>query len=177
MESVLADYAKSYGMKAVSLRYFNPIGTDLQHRTGPYVKNPSHILGRLVLTAKGDFPEFTVTGTKYDTRDGTGIRDYIHVWDVAQAHLKALNYLDSLQEGNHDIINLGTGTGTTVREFIDAFEQAFEKRVKTKDVAARAGDVAGVYASCSKAKERLNWTAKLSITSAIKDALLWENIL
>ena len=177
MESVLADYAAAYGLKAVSLRYFNPIGTDPNHQTGPYVRNPSHILGKLVSTAKGDLDAFTICGTDYPTRDGTGIRDYIHVWDIAKAHLDAVDYLDKIPEGAHDIINLGTGNGTTVKEFISSFENAYGQKIKTIDTDPRPGDVAGVYASCEKAKEKLGWTAELSISQAIKDALIWEKIL
>ena len=105
MESVLGDYAAAYGLKAVSLRYFNPIGTDPKHTTGPYIKNPSHILGRLVSTAKGEIEKFTICGTNYPTRDGTGVRDYIHVWEIAQAHLKAIELTKTTPPGTHEIIN------------------------------------------------------------------------
>lgn len=177
MEMVLADYAKAYGLKAVSLRYFNPIGTDPDHTTGPYVKNPSHILGRLVSAAKGEIGSFTICGTDYPTRDGTGVRDYIHVWDIAWAHIKAISYLNTLPSHTHDIINLGTGNGTTVREFVRAFEESFNQKLATKDVEPRPGDVAGVYASCEKAKKLLTWNADLQISQAIKDALIWEKVL
>jgi len=99
------------------------------------------------------------------------------VWDIAIAHLKAANYLTTLPKNTHDIINLGTGKGTTVKEFVEAFEKAYGKSIKTKPYAARPGDVAGVYASNKKAFDKLSWKANRSISSAIKDVLIWENII
>lgn len=175
MENVLADYANAYGLRAVSLRYFNPIGTDTSHRTGPFVDNPSHILGKLLAVSSGEEPEFKICGTQYPTRDGTGLRDYIHVWDIAKAHLDAISYARSLPEGEHDIINLGTGNGTTVKEFISAFKEASQTDFPVKNAEPRPGDVAGVYASCEKAKKVLGWIAEHSISRAIKDSLIWKD--
>lgn len=174
MEQVLEDFSVAYGLKSLSLRYFNPIGSDPAHRTGPYVKNPSHILGRLISASQKDGEPFTICGTDYETRDGTGLRDYLHVWDIAQAHVKSIDHARKLESGSHDIINLGNGQGVTVREFVTAFETVLGRRLSVTEGAPRPGDVAGVYASAAKAFEAFGWKAELSLTRAIKDALSWS---
>jgi UDP-glucose 4-epimerase len=118
MEMVLRDFCHAYGLQGIALRYFNPIGADPQMRTGLHIKDPSHILGRLVAVARGEAPEFYITGTDWPTRDGTGIRDYIHVWDLALAHIKAVEQFDdghgiAYKPGTpYAVINLGTGQGS-----------------------------------------------------------------
>jgi UDP-glucose 4-epimerase len=180
MEMVLADFCRAYGMQGIALRYFNPIGADPLMRTGAYIKNPSHVLGRLVSTALSQDEVFKITGTDWPTRDGSGIRDYIHVWDLAQAHLKAvLNFdraFEKSEDKNYLAINLGTGRGVTVKELVAAFEKVFGKVVHKEDAPRRPGDVAGAYASCQKAQEFIDWKAQLSIEQAIADALKWEEI-
>jgi UDP-glucose 4-epimerase len=96
MEMVLKDFCHIYNLQGIALRYFNPIGADPQMRSGIHIKNPSHILGQLVATARGEREEFLLTGVNWPTRDGSGIRDYLHVWDLAQAHIKAVELFDDV---------------------------------------------------------------------------------
>ena len=182
MEMVLRDFCDAYKMKGIALRYFNPIGADPKMRTGAYVKAPTHVLGRLVSVATGKSPLFEITGTDWPTRDGSGIRDYIHVWDLARAHVKAIENFDQvferkqsglLESDNYRVINLGTGRGVTVRELVLAFETVHGKSINKKESPARPGDVAGSFASCDTAKNLIGWSAELSVEQGIKDAMAW----
>src|SRR5215218_7099434 len=128
MEQVLQDMAAATGLRAVILRYFNPIGSDPDLESGIYAREPSHVLGQLVMAARGQKDSFTITGTDHPTRDGTGIRDYIHVWDLARAHVRAVERFDEvLAEAGAPsvVVNIGTGSGVTVRELVVAFEKVF----------------------------------------------------
>jgi UDP-glucose 4-epimerase len=180
MEMILKDFCAAYGMKGIALRYFNPIGADPKMRSGLYVKAPTHILGKLVETAQGRQAEFQITGTQYTTRDGTGIRDYIHVWDLARAHVKALSEFDAVFERagnpaeNYLVINLGTGKGVTVKELVTAFEKVYGKEIKKIETDPRPGDVAGSFCNADTAKRLLGWTAELPIEAGIRDALKWD---
>lgn len=179
MEMILQDFCLAYPMRGIALRYFNPIGADPKMRSGLQVANPTHALGRLVDVQLGKLPKFTITGTDYNTRDGTGIRDYIHVWDLAQAHVLAVTDFDTVFEragdpaGNYLVINLGTGHGVTVRELVEAFEKTVGERINQTEGPRRPGDTAGSYCNADTAKELLNWEAKLSIQQGIADALEW----
>ncbi|HTX79801.1 MAG TPA: UDP-glucose 4-epimerase GalE [Longilinea sp.] len=182
MEMILKDFCSAYGMKGIALRYFNPIGADPKMRSGIHVKEPTHVVGKLVDTAQGKLKEFQLTGTNYPTRDGTGIRDYIHVWDLARAHVNAVTEFDKVLEraGNpadgYLVINLGTGHGVTVRELVTAFEKVYGKPVNQRDTPPRPGDIAGSYANADTAKRLLDWQAELSIEQGIADALKWGEI-
>jgi len=182
MEMVLKDFSQAYSLKGIALRYFNPIGADPQLRSGMHIKEPSHILGKLVEVALGVSPVFNITGTNWPTRDGTGIRDYIHVWDLALAHIKAVEKFDDVIKKDADpgipyaVINLGTGKGVTVREMVDAFEHVYGKTIPTNEKAPRPGDVAGAYANANKARELLGWVAEQPIEKGIEDALRWGEI-
>jgi len=189
MEMVLKDFCHAYGLKGIALRYFNPIGADPHMRTGLHVKDPSHILGRLVAVARGEAPEFHITGTDWPTRDGTGIRDYLHVWDLALAHIKAVEQFDAVMGADPDpeapceasykdyaVINLGTGQGVTVREMVDAFERVYGQALPKREMPPRPGDVAGSYANADKALKLLGWRAEKSIEAGIADALKWGEI-
>ena len=159
MEMVLEDLATASGLKALSLRYFNPIGADPKMRSGQRQQVASQIMSVLVEVASGQRSAFHVTGTEWPTRDGTGIRDYVHVWDLARAHVAAVERIDDIfpNQGGSEIINLGTGTGVTVREFVQAFEHVLGQEVPTIDAPPRPGDVAGAYASIEKAGRLLGW--------------------
>jgi UDP-glucose 4-epimerase len=140
------------------------------------------VVGKLVDTAQGKLKEFQITGTDYPTRDGTGIRDYIHVWDLARAHVNAVTDFDrafaragSPPDG-YLVINLGTGHGVTVRELVTAFEKVYGKTINKRDVTPRPGDIAGSYANADTAKRLLDWQAELSIEQGIADALKWGEI-
>jgi UDP-glucose 4-epimerase len=183
MEMILKDFCTAYeDMQGVALRYFNPIGADPQMRTGIHIKNPSHVLGKLVDVALGKLPAFEITGVNWPTRDGTGIRDYIHVWDLAQAHVQAVERFAQLFEraGNADsryvVINLGTGHGVTVRELVTAFEKVYGKPLNKVEQPPRPGDVAGAYANADTARRLIGWEAKLPIEKGISDALRWGEI-
>ncbi len=183
MEMILKDFCTAYPtMQGVALRYFNPIGADPQMRTGIHIKNPSHVLGKLVDVALGKLPAFEITGTNWLTRDGTGIRDYIHVWDLAQAHVQAVERFSQLfdRAGSPDsryiVINLGTGRGVTVRELVTAFETVYGKPINKVERPPRPGDVAGAYANADTARRLIGWEAKLPIEKGIADALRWGEI-
>jgi len=179
MEMIMRDFCAAYGMQGIALRYFNPIGADPQLRTGLPLKNPTHAIGKLVDVQMGRIPEFTITGTDYETRDGTGVRDYIHVWDLAQAHIRAVENFDSAFEkagnppDNFIVINLGTGRGVTVRELVDAFEKVVGEPINKSDGARRPGDTPGAYCNADTALKLLGWKAELSTEQGIADALRW----
>jgi UDP-glucose 4-epimerase len=174
-------------MQGIALRYFNPIGADPKMRSGIHIRRPSHVLGKLVDVALGKLPAFEITGVTWPTRDGTGIRDYIHVWDLAMAHVQAVEQFPQIFEraGNPEsryvVINLGTGHGVTVRELVTAFEKVYGQEINKVEKPPRPGDVAGAYANADTARRLIGWEAKLPIEQGIADALRWgevrENIL
>jgi len=180
MESVLKDFSAAYPFKCISLRYFNPIGADPALRTGQHNQHPTHLLGCLVETAAGRREVFQLTGVDWPTRDGSGIRDYIHVWDLAAAHIAAIEKFDDViardEAGtkNYSVINLGTQKGVTVKEFLSAFEKVSGKKLNVIETPPRPGDVAGAYASCEKALRLLGWKVTKSIEEGIADALAWD---
>lgn len=176
IEQIIADYCDCYNMRGIALRYFNPIGADPQMRSGSYVKNPSHLLGSLLKAYNSDSKEFTITGNDWETRDGTGIRDYIHVWDLAKAHVCAVEKLNDIlsDENRFMAINVGRGEGVTVKEFVEIFEKVVNEKLNVKYGPARPGDVAGAYAVCDKANQLLEWKTEFTIEDAIRDALKWE---
>ena len=178
MELALEDFCGAGYFKGISLRYFNPIGADPKMRTGPFVPDPSHILGKLVNTALGAESEFRIAGTDWPTRDGSAIRDYIHIWDLARAHILAVEKFDEIftaQDGDYCVINLGSGKGVTVKEFVAAFQNVFGKDITIKNAARRTGDVAGAYTNCDKARRLLGWETGLTIEDGIKTALHWTD--
>lgn len=182
MEMVLKDFCQAYGMQGIALRYFNPIGADPKMRSGLHVQHPSHVLAKMVEVQLGRLPEFVITGTDYATRDGTGIRDYIHIWDLVRAHLLAVTDFDAVFERagnppeNYLVINLGSGNGITVRELVTAFESVIGNPIHKREGPQRPGDSAGSYANADKAARLLNWKTELSIEQGIADALKWGEI-
>lgn len=182
MEMVLKDFCLAYGLKGIALRYFNPIGSDPKMRTGLHIQHPSHLIGKLVEVSQGREAVFNLTGIDWPTRDGSGIRDYLHVWDLALAHLKAMENFDkAIAEGADDeveysVINLGTGNGVTVKEFLLAFENVVGKQLPVSIQPPRPGDVAGAYANADKAWKLLGWKAEKSIEEGIADALKWGEV-
>jgi UDP-glucose 4-epimerase len=177
MEDILLDYGQAYGMSSAILRYFNPIGADPKLRTGAFVAEPSHLLGRLVATAEGKIPCFTVTGTEWPTRDGSGLRDYIHVWDLAQAHVAAIEQFDSLKTKSgtpSPIINLGTGRGVTVKEFLSAFQEVQGHAIPVAAAGPRPGDNAGCFTTAERARTWLGWHPQLTLQQGIASALEWS---
>jgi len=176
MEQVLVDMANATDLRAIILRYFNPIGSDPDLESGIYAKEPSHVLGQLVLAARGLKDSFTITGTAHPTRDGTGIRDYIHVWDLAQAHVRAVERFDEVLatvDAPSVVINIGTGEGVTVRELVASFERVFGSKVPITEAPPRPGDAVGAFANVDRSAALLGWSAGLTIDEAIASALAW----
>lgn len=184
VEQILADIAASGPLRVLSLRYFNPIGADPKLRTGLQVPTPSHALGKLIEAYRTGVP-FRITGVDYPTRDGSGIRDYVHVWDLARAHLCALERFDTLFDGEggdgdgggtgggHQVINLGSGAGTTVRELVDAFNLVVDRPVRVEPAPRRPGDTAGAFTRSPRAERLLGWRADEDVTTGIVDTLRW----
>lgn len=177
VERVLSDFSRAYGMKALSLRYFNPIGADPQFRSGPYDPHPSHLLGNLIEVASGRKEILEINGTSWPTRDGSAIRDYVHVWDLARAHALAVERIDELvatENSSYSVLNLGSENGVTVKEFVSAFEAVFGAEVNKRLAGPRPGDTVGAFAESSKAKRLLGWSPEKSIEEGIRDALSWN---
>lgn len=175
MEQALSDICAASDLDGVSLRYFNPIGAGPDLTCGVHVRKPSHVLGQLVLVASGAIPSFHLTGTDLPTRDGSGLRDFVHVWDVARAHVRALERFDELRMrgGPHSVVNVGTGSGVTVRELVAAFEEVTGWTVPVVESDPRPGDVVGAYANVDRARDWLAWEAQLSLHEGIDSAMAW----
>lgn len=176
MEMALTDMAAATDLRAIILRYFNPIGSDPDLESGIYVREPSHVLGQLVMAAQGLKDAFTITGTDHPTRDGTGIRDYIHVWDLARSHVVAVERFDEVLgtvDAPSTVINVGTGSGVTVRELVESFQRVFGQSVPVREAPPRPGDAVGAFANVDKAREVLGWQSELTIDDAIDSALAW----
>ena len=173
-EAMFADIAAAQPIRVVSLRYFNPIGADPAMRTGLQLPRPTHALGQMI-RARDEGEPFLVTGTDYPTRDGSGLRDYVHVWDLATAHVAALARLDALPRPA-TVINLGTGRGTTVRELLDAFNRVSDRPVQARDAGRRPGDVAGAYTRSDRAKRLLGWAPRYDLDEGIRHSLEWAAI-
>jgi UDP-glucose 4-epimerase len=175
-EGMFADVAAGTPLRVISLRYFNPVGADPKLRTGLQTRYPTHALGKLIQAHETGEP-FQVTGTDYATRDGSGIRDYVHVWDLAAAHISALTAFDAiLGDATSIAINLGTGTGTTVRELVAAFNTVVDEPVATIDAPRRPGDVIGTFTRSDRAKHLLDWEPRHSLAEGIADSLRWSAV-
>lgn len=173
MEQIMADYEIAYGLKYAALRYFNAAGADAQSEFGEEHDPETHLVPLVLKAIKGEINNITVFGTDYDTPDGTCIRDYIHVEDLADAHMKALEKLFETEKSY--CLNLGTGLGTSVKEIIQACEKVTGKKVPVVYGQRRAGDPAILYASNKMAKEVLNWNPKYTdIKEIIQTAWAWE---
>lgn len=168
LERVLADAAAAGLIQATSLRYFNPIGADPKLRTGLQNPAPSHALGKMISAYQAGEP-FTVTGVEWPTRDGSGLRDYVHVWDLARAHVAALQ----ADLADYEVINLGTGQGTTVFELADAVGEATDTPLEIRTAPPRDGDVAGCATRTDKAARLLGWRAERSVADGVRDSLEW----
>ncbi len=175
-EGMFADIAAGTALRVLSLRYFNPIGADPKLRTGLQIRFPSHALGKLI-QAHNSGAQFPITGTDYPTRDGSGIRDYVHVWDLAAAHVAALRLFDVALDGAAALaINLGTGSGTTVRELVAAFNSVVSPPVAVVEAPPRPGDPAGAFTRTDRARQLLGWTATHSLAEGIADSLRWADV-
>ena len=176
-ENILEDKTKiETQFSTVILRYFNPIGAHKSSLIGEDPKNiPQNLVPIITQFAIGKLKKLTVYGDDYPTKDGTCIRDYIHIMDLADAHISALEYLFSTNKNNlYDVFNVGTGEGKTVKEVIDSFIKVSGKKIQYDISSRRKGDVISAFADTSKAKKTLNWTSKVSFEDAILSAWRWE---
>ncbi|WP_445383184.1 UDP-glucose 4-epimerase GalE [Robiginitalea sp. IMCC43444] len=162
--------------RAIALRYFNPIGAHPSTEIGELpIGVPQNLVPFITQTAAGLRKELSVFGNDYPTPDGTCIRDYIHVVDLAKAHVVALErLLQEKQQGNYEVFNIGTGTGSSVLEVIQSFERVSGKKLNYKIVGRRPGDITTAYADTSKANNVLGWKAKSTLDEAMKSAWQWE---
>ena len=175
IEQILQDLYKSDNTWDIAiLRYFNPVGAHESGLIGEEPQGiPNNLMPYIVRVAAGQLEQLSVFGNDYNTPDGTGVRDYIHVVDLAKGHLKALEKLEKEQTGMY-IYNLGTGTGYSVLDMVKAFETATGKEVKYKIVERRAGDIATCYSDPEKAKKELGWEAEKTLEDMCKDS--WKYI-
>ncbi len=175
-EQIITDYVHSAKrFSSVLLRYFNPIGAHPTALIGELPLGvPNNLVPFITQTAAGLREKLTVFGDDYDTPDGTCIRDYIHVIDLAKAHVSALNWLFEQTDKKLEILNVGTGNGCTVMEVIKTFEIATNQKLNYVIGPRRSGDVEKVYADASRVKQVLNWEAKLSLAVALTDAWHWQ---
>ena len=168
IEKIMDDYNKAYELKSVRLRYFNVAGADLKSRIGEWHDPETHLIPNILKSTFNNGKTFQMFGDDYDTKDGTCVRDYINVEDLAQAHLLALKYLD---EGGETIFfNLGTNDGNTVKEVFAACEKVTQKDIPVEMKPRRAGDPASLVADNNKAKENLNWNPKHTLEESIQSA-------
>lgn len=172
IERIMDDYDKAYGLKSVRLRYFNVAGADSEGRVGEWHTPETHLVPNILKSSFGDEKTFEMYGDDYDTKDGTCVRDYINVEDLAQAHILALKYLNNGGETN--FFNLGTQEGTTVQEVFDVCEQVIGKSIPVKKMPRREGDPAILVADNTKAKNELGWEPKNSFEHSVKTAYEWE---
>lgn len=173
MERMLRYYNDAYGLKSVSLRYFNAAGADPDYEIGEDHQPETHLIPLVLDAALGRRPHITVFGTDYETPDGTCIRDYIHVADLADAHVRALEYLRN--GGKTEAFNLGNGNGYSVKEVIDTAERVTGKKIPSKNGLRRKGDTPSLVGSCKKAMEILGWRPSYpDIETIIKHAWQWH---
>ncbi len=175
-EQILQDFqVANPEFKIINLRYFNPIGAHPSGLIGEYpIGRPNNLLPFITQTAIGKQDQLKVFGNDYPTPDGTCIRDYIHVCDLAEAHVHALHFIEGKTQGGSEAVNVGTGRGTSILEVIQLFEEISEKPLNWKFEERRPGDVASIYANAEKAKKLLNWEAHYTVKDAIEHAWKWE---
>ena len=172
-ERILRDYDHAFGTKSVSLRYFNAAGADPQGRLGEDHTPEQHILPLIIDTALGRRPSVSIFGTDWDTRDGSCLRDFVHVNDLADAHIRALEYLRA--GGQTTAYNLGNSYGSTVKEAITAAEKVIGVTVNAIPAPRRPGDPGRLVASCEKIKEELGWSPQYpDIETIIDHAYRWR---
>lgn len=173
VEHILSDYSKAYGLKYVALRYFNAAGADIDAEIGELHTPETHLIPLVLDAAIGKRDSISIFGTDYDTRDGTCVRDYIHVTDLAQAHILALEYL--LAGGESDVFNLGNGHGYSVKEIIETARRVTGKSINAVECERRDGDPAFLVGSAQKAKEKLKWKPGFcGIDMIIETAWKWH---
>ncbi len=175
-EQIIKDYSLICDTKFVLLRYFNPVGAHPSASIGEIPKGkPQTIVPSITQAAIGILPGISVFGTDYDTRDGSCIRDFIHVCDIAHAHTLALSYAnDGMNNSNYEIFNLGTGNGITILEVINTFETVNKIKLNVIYGSRREGDVVCVYANNDKSKKHLKWEEKYDLSDMLSTAWNWQ---
>jgi UDP-glucose 4-epimerase len=171
IEEMLADFSAAYGTRYVSLRYFNASGADSSGQIGEMHEPENHLIPRLLENALDPTFEMQIFGDKHPTKDGTCIRDYIHVEDLAEAHILAMDYL--LKGGKSDVFNLGTAQGSSVMDVIKMVEQVSKKKLQYKVVGPRAGDPPALIADSSKIERVLGWKPKRDLQEIVGSAWSW----
>ena len=175
-EQIVSETVKSNSLNAILLRYFNPVGAHPSINIGELpIGKPANLVPAITQTAIGKLPTMQVFGTDYNTKDGSCVRDYIHVCDIAHAHILALNYLiDKKNTTSCEIFNLGTGNGYTVLEVIAAFEKISGLKLNYQTGPRRSGDVIAIYANNNKAKSHLGWQPQYKLNDMMDTAWKWE---
>lgn len=178
-EEILEDFVSAFEKKVISLRYFNPVGAHPSALIGELPKGiPNNLVPFVTQTAAGIREQLLVFGNDYPTRDGTAIRDYIFVCDLADAHVKALRrLLENKNKENLEIFNLGTGIGSTVLEVVKTFESVNDLKLNYKIVGRRAGDITEAYADNTKAAKELGWEPETSLEESMRTAWKWQKTL
>jgi len=172
VEQALADYDRYVGFRSAVMRYFNAAGADTEGRIGEWHEPETHAIPLAIQVALGQRSHFTIFGDDYDTRDGTAVRDYVHVLDLADAHVSALKRL--LAGGTSEAYNLGTGTGTTVRELIDGVGRAAGRPLPVQMAPRRPGDAPILVGDNAKAREQLGWTPSRPLDVILSSAWKWH---
>lgn len=178
-EEILKDSSIAHPFKVISLRYFNPIGAHASGLIGEIPHGvPTHLVPYITETASGKRQELRIFGSDYNTPDGTCVRDYIHVVDIAVAHIKAVERLiNQKSEESFEIFNIGSGSGYSVLQMVNSFEKATGIAINYKLVDRRPGDVEAVYADTTKAESSLGWKAELSLEEMLRSAWEWQKVL
>ncbi|MBQ3310604.1 UDP-glucose 4-epimerase GalE [bacterium] len=172
VEYMLKDYDVAYGLKSIRLRYFNVAGCDEEARVGEWHEPETHLVPNILKSTFGNGKKFKIFGNDYDTVDGTCIRDYVNVEDLAEAHRLAYKYLCDNNESN--VFNLGTEQGDSVKQVFDTCEKVLNRKIDVEIVERRPGDPAKLYANASKAKQILGWSPKRTLENSIQSAYKWE---
>ena len=175
IENIMDDYDKAYGLKSVRLRYFNVAGADKLGRIGEWHDPETHLIPNILKSTLGESKVFEMYGDDYPTKDGTCVRDYINVEDLAQAHLLALDYLSNGGETN--FFNLGTNDGNSVKEVMEFCEKVTNKKIPLRLMSRREGDPATLVADNKKVREVLGWQPTKDLEVSIASAFSWEKVL
>ncbi len=176
-EQIIEDFAKAYPeINSIALRYFNPVGGHESGMNGEDpINRPNNLVPYITMVASGILPKLTVFGGDYNTRDGSALRDYIHVTDIAIAHMRAFDFLiDGKNASNYLQVNLGSGNGVTVLEAIEAFERVSGKKLNYEIGPRRAGDVEAIYSDSSLAKQLFGWVAERGIDEMMRTSWEWQ---
>ena len=172
VERIMSDYDAAYGLKSVKLRYFNVAGCDTQGRVGEWHEPETHLIPNILKSVFGEGKTFKIFGDDYQTPDGTCIRDYVNVEDLAQAH--KLAYLWLKKEKRSEVFNLGTENGNSVKEVFDACEKVLNQKINVEVAPRRPGDPATLYANANKAKSVLHWNPERTLEHSIDTAYKFE---